>query len=189
MKKGFTLVEVLLAAFVAVVVGALLVGILVNNSGFFYKQNAIISEGMGLNDSVRKIEDYIRQALSVAAGYPEASPVFTSGEQTLVLKIPALSPTGILVGVYDFVVVTKDQSNPKILTVKVFPDGQSQRPGAGTVLTVLLDSIEFKFMDKSGNIVAPAQASSVGVTLKILARTGAIGSSRETSIVTTLRNN
>lgn len=186
---GMTLVEILLAAAAAVAVGALLVGILAQSSGFYYKENAIIREGLSLNDVVHRIDENIREALSVASGYPEASPQFSSGAETLVLKLPSLSGSGTVSGIYDFVVITKDSTNPKILRMKVFPDEQSQRPSADTVLTVILDSIQFRYLDKNGAVVTPVAAFSVGTTLTAMDKTGTIGSSRTTSIVTTLRNN
>lgn len=186
--KGFTLLETVIASAVALVAGTFLVAILVNHSGLFYKQNSIVSEGLSLNDAMREIENNIRQAVYIADGYPGGSPDYTTGAQTLVLKLPALSQSEVIDGVYDYAVVTKDSSEPRVIRVLVFPDFQSTRKASNLVLTNLLESVQFEFLDKSGNLVAPASAASVGTTLTVLSKTGSIGSSRSSSAVTTLRN-
>lgn len=187
-SAGFTLLETVMAAGIALIVGTFLVAILVSHSGLFYKQSSIVNEGLNLNDAMREIENNIRQAVYVADGYPEGSPDYTTGVETLVLKLPALSETGVVDGIYDYAVVAKDSSEPKVVRLWVFPDPQSTRKASNLVLTNLLESVQFKFLDKSGNLVAPTSAASVGTTLTVLSKTGSIGSSRSSSAITTLRN-
>ncbi|OGE35013.1 hypothetical protein A3E45_01665 [Candidatus Daviesbacteria bacterium RIFCSPHIGHO2_12_FULL_43_11] len=186
--RGFTLLETVIAAGIALIVGTFLVAILVNHSGLFYKQNSIVSEGLSLNDAIREIENNIRQAVYVADGYPESAPDYATGVETLVLKLPALSETGVIDGIYDYAVIAKDPSEPKVIRLWIFPDPQSTRKASNLVLTNLLESVNFKFLDKSGNLVAPVSAASVGTTLTVLSQTGSVGSSRASSAVTTLRN-
>lgn len=186
--RGFTLLETVMAAGIALIVGTFLVAILVSHSGLFYKQSSIVSEGLSLNDAIREIENNIRQAVYVADGYPEGSPDYTTGSETLVLKLPALSESGVVDGVYDYVVVAKDPAQSKVMRIWVFPDPQSTRNASNLVLTTLLESVQFKFLDKSGDLVVPAAAASVGTTLTVLSNVGSIGSSRASSAITTLRN-
>lgn len=186
--RGFTLLETVIASAVALIAGTFLVAILVSHSGLFYKQNSIVSEGLSLNDAMREIENNIRQAAYVASGYPEASPEYTTGAETLVLKLPALGQSGVVEGVYDYAVIAKDPTQPKVMKISVFPDPQSSRGASDRVLTNLLESVQFEFIDRGGNTVAPASAASVGTTLTVLSKTGSIGSSRSSSAVTTLRN-
>lgn len=188
-EKGFTLVEMLLALAVTIIIGVYFASILVNNSGFFYKQTAIINEGLSLNDAVSEIDKNIRQASSVAAGYPEASPTYTSGSETLVLKLPAFSDTGTISNTYDYVVVAKDAANPKVVRLLTFPDSQSIRPSTDLVLTTMLESITFSYLDKNNNPVTPSSAAVVSFEVKVSPKLGSIGgSSRTATMVTTLRN-
>lgn len=185
---GFTLIETVVAACVALIAGTFLVAILVNHSGLFYKQNSLVNEGLSLNDAIREIENNVREAVSVAGGYPEQSPEYTTGAETLVLKLPALSTSGVVEGVYDYAVIAKDPALPQVVRLSIFPDPQSTRNTSSLVLTNLLESVSFEFLDRSGNAVAPTEAASVGTTLTVLSKTGSIGSSRSSSAVTTLRN-
>lgn len=183
--RGFTLLEIVLAAGLAVIVGTLLIGILVQNNGFFYKQNAVIFEGVGLNDSMQKINNYLRQAVAVESEYVNGSTTYTAGSQTLVLKLSALNGEEVVENIYDFVVVSAEG---KILRLKVFPNVQSSRKNENLALTTLLQSYGFKYLDKTGNEVFPASATAVETTLTLLAETGSIASSRTATSVMTLRN-
>jgi hypothetical protein len=186
---GFTLVETLIAASVALVAGIFLLSILINHSGVYYKENAMVSGGLSLNDAVTDINNQIKQSSSVAVGYPEDTPTYVTSSNTLVLKLPTLRASGPTTDTFDYVVISIDSSNNKILRVRLFPDALSTRKAMNKVLTPLLDSLNFSYLDKSGNIVAPTSASSVGVALKVLAQTGSISSSRTSTTTTSLRNN
>lgn len=187
-ERGFTILEVLLASAVALIIGTFLAVILVSNSGFFYKQKAIVSEGLGLNDTLAEIDNNIKQAVAVAASYPSVSPIFTTGPETLILKLPALTTQGILEDTYDFVVIAKDLSHPEILRRQIFPDPESHRLASNTVLTTLVKSIQFRFLDKTETVVSPTSASSVEATLTLISKTGSVGSERSAVSQTTLRN-
>mgnify|MGYP001593685870 CR=1 FL=1 len=70
MNRGFTLVEVIVAAAVLAVVGSLLFSILVNSTGFFYQQSSRSQQGLGINDSLVNIKGSIKEADSVSLNYP-----------------------------------------------------------------------------------------------------------------------
>lgn len=186
--RGFTLVEILVAVGVTALVSGILGGILINNNGVMYKQNSIINEGLSLNDAMTAIDDKIRQAAEVAIGYPEESPTYQTGLNTLVLKVPSENSWGIINNTYDYVVILQDTGNAKILRLKVFPDSQSTRKSEDRVLTTVTDYIQFSYLDKSGNAITPASAYQVGVNLSVSPQTGSIGSNRSSSTITTLRN-
>lgn len=187
--KGFSLLEMILAIGITALISGLILSILINNNGVLYKQNSLVSEGLSLNDTLLAIDDKIRQATGVAASYPQAAPIYFSGTNTLVLKLPALdSQGGVINNVYDYMVTTQDTSNNKILRLQVFPDLQSIRKAENKVLTTLVESIEFSFLDKTGASVNPEAAFQVGIDLTVLSKTGSIGSNRSSSSVTTLRN-
>lgn len=184
--RGFTLPEAVLASGITLIVGTVLIGILVNTGGIFYSQNARITEGLSLNDAVARIDGFVKQAAAVAVGYPEGTPTYLSGETVLVLKVPAVSESETMSNVHDFVVVARDSSKEKVLRLKIFPNPLSARSGEDIVLTTLLNSLRFTYLNKIGQTVPPAMATSVGVTLSVLS--GTAGEGRSSSTVTTLRN-
>lgn len=187
-SNGFTLVELIIAAAITLVVGIFLLSILVNNNGLFYKQNALVSEGLSLNDSVSIINKNIMQASAIVASYPESTPLFTSNTETLILKFPSLENGEMVENTYDYIVFYKDTENPKLLKMQIFPDDSSDRVASTSILTTILQNIEFSYLDKNGNVVLPISAASVGVNLTVLAKTGSIGSSRSSTSITNLRN-
>ncbi|MCL5783885.1 MAG: hypothetical protein M1142_00820 [Patescibacteria group bacterium] len=187
--KGMTLLEILIASSLALIVGALLLVILTNHSGVFYKQNALVSEGVSLNDAMGQINDIIRQAAQVATGYPTTSPVYVSGSSALVVQMPAIDPSGDpLTNVYDYAVVAADSTYPNILRMQIFPNAQSTRPAINKVLTTLLQTVQFAYVDQNGNPIVPSGAVSVKTDLTLLSGTGKITSQRTATSITTLRN-
>lgn len=186
--KGFTLVEMLIVAAITLIVGIFLLSILVNNNSLFYKQNALVDEGLSLNDTISAINKNIMQASSVVDSYPENSPLFTSNTETLILKFQSLKNGEIIESAYDYIVYYKDPENPKLLEVQTFPDSDSERVASTSVLTTILQSIVFSYLDKNGNAVLPMSAASVGINLTVLSKTGSIGSSRSSTSITNLRN-
>ncbi len=188
LEGGFTLLETVIASAVALIAGTFLVAILVNHNGVFYQQNSVVSEGLSLNDAIREIDNNIRLGVSVAVGYPEDVPEIYSDNDSLVIKIPAINGVNVTPNVYDFIVISKDQSNIKVLKIQIFPDPQSTRPASNRVLTTLLESVSFTYLDKNGEVVAAASSASVKVDLTVLSKTGSVGSSRSSSSTTTLRN-
>ncbi|MDO8638691.1 MAG: prepilin-type N-terminal cleavage/methylation domain-containing protein [Candidatus Daviesbacteria bacterium] len=187
-NKGFTLVEILIASAIALIVGIFLMGILANNNGLYYKQSSLVSEGLSLNDAVSAINNYIMQAGAVAVSYPEISPLYTSNSETLVLKLPAYNGDEMIDNVFDYIVLYKDPANSKILKVQIFPGTGSTKQALTSVLTTILHNITFSYLDKRGVEVPPASATSVGIDLTVLSKTGSIGSSRSSKAVTNLRN-
>lgn len=188
--KGFTLIEVLITSTVGLIMAILMVTILVGNNGFFNKQNAIINEGLSLNDATAKMDDLIKQSASVAVGYPEISPSYNSGSNILVLKIPSYDAEGnITPDIYDYAIITPDSAKPQILKLLIIPDTLSSRIPQNLVLATILSSIQFKYFDKAGTEVSPNQATSVEANLTVMSKNGAIFSTRSAGMVTKLRNN
>lgn len=184
--RGLSLVEVLIATSVAAIVGVILVAIMVNNTGVFYTQTTKVSQGVASNDSLGKIRSYVREAQFIAANYPESgSPTYTSGSDTLILKVSSIDASGDILSTYDFVISYK---NGDRLRLKVIADPSSQRPAVDQLLSNNVDSVLFQYFDSTGNSVTPAVATRVKVTLKIRQKAG---SGYTTNLATTearLRN-
>lgn len=186
--RGFSLVEVVIATGTALVVGVILVAILISNTGLSYKQSALVNEGLSLNDALQKIDENIRQAASVAPGYPLDTPQYISGGETLVLKLPALGVNDVINGVYDYAVIRKESTGSKILKLQTFPDPSSRRKAQNLVLTTILDSIIFYYLNDDLVEVTPVSSKQVKVSLSVLSQTGSVGSSRTSISITSLRN-
>lgn len=186
--RGFTLMEIIIVAGIAVIIGTLLVGILINNTGVIDKESSMVTQGLNINDALREIETYGRQAVSVVNGYPEVSPIYITGITTLVLKIPAINNQGIINDVYDFVVITKDNSNPKLLKEYIFPNAESIREDKNTILTNLLSSVAFEYLDSNGSSVAASSAVKIKATINVLSKTSSNDQSRSATMVISLRN-
>ncbi len=181
--RGFTLPEVIIASVVAVLVGGLLLGILVQGSGVFYNQSQKVSQGLSINDTLSKIRGFLKEAQSVASGYPVISPDYTSSSSTVVLKIPSIdSSDNVLINTFDFVVFSKDSDK---LIFKLFPDSLSSRKSQDQILSLNVDSVNFAYFDSLGIAVSPTSAVKVKITLRLKQKTGR---EEETNVATSEAN-
>ncbi|MFA5933330.1 MAG: type II secretion system protein [Microgenomates group bacterium] len=186
--RGFTFVETLVVAAVFIIVGTLLASILVNNTGLYNKQTSLVTSGLSINDAVSEIETNIRQASAVVNSYPLITPLYTTNGTTLVLKIPSFDVSGIINNTYDYVVITKDAVKTNLLMLYVFPDSASKRISQTKVLSSILQSIAFTYLDQNDNIVSPTSAVKVKTEVNVQPTGGVADKSRNSVIVTNLRN-
>jgi Tfp pilus assembly protein FimT len=187
-ERGVTLVEILIATVITFVVGGFLVATLVNQTGIFYQQSSIVNQGVSLNDVMARINSDIRESSAIAVSVTYNSVEYTTGSDSVIFELPAYNSQGILSGVSDYIVIKVDDENENVLRRLVLPDQQSLRSSSNTVLTSILESVEYIYLDSSDEIVQPSSASKVSATVTVLARTGSIGSPRSSTIVTSLRN-
>lgn len=164
--KGLTLVEVLVGMGIATVVGGLLLVIIVNSTGLFYKQSSTIEQGIGANDALSAVKNSIKEARSIAANYPETQPfTYTTGSTQLVLKLPSLDLSGnIIADSFDYYVFYLDQTK---LRFKVFPNALSQRTSRDQILSTSVESLEFRYYNLVNPPVevTPVSAAKVKITL------------------------
>ena len=186
--NGFTLLEIVIVAGLAMIIGTVLAGILVNNTGVFYQQNSIVKSGLSVNDLLQTLSATISQSSSIASGYPESSPTYTSSANTLVLKLASLDSNGVIPGVYDYIVIHEDLADVNVLRMQTFANPLSDRRSSDQVLTTLLEGITYNYLDKAGLEVVPTAASSIKVTVEALLKQGSIGQKQSSSIIITLRN-
>lgn len=179
--QGFTLFEVLIASTISALIGAILVGILVQNNGIFVNQSTRINQSIGLNDATDMIKTDIRLSSNVASGYPAASPTYTSSSSTLVLAIPSIDSSGnIISNTFDYIVITQDSAKPQVLRELTFPDAQSSRKNTNRVLLASLSKVTFLFFDKNGNSTSPTSAGRINFTL-VQSTTNAISTQQSSS--------
>ena len=70
-NKGFTLLEILIVVGIAIVTSSLLVVILANTAGLFYKESAKVGQGLSANDGLSKFRQIVKESNSITPQYPE----------------------------------------------------------------------------------------------------------------------
>lgn len=188
-QSGLTLAEILVAVFIASMVGSLLLVIMANSTGLFLKESSKIGQGVGVNDALMLIRQDVKRANSVAASYTHGSTTYTSGANQLVLTLPSIDAGGnIIQNTYDYFVYLKDQN---VLRLKSFPNPLSQRKESDRVLATYVALIFFQYYNSSTppEEVSPNLAAKIKASLVLNQKAG---SSEEQIIATSeanLRNN
>lgn len=164
-ETGLTLVEVLIAIGISVMVGALLLIIIVNSMGLFYKESAKVQEGLNVNDALGKVRSSIKESSGVVASKTLESTTYTSSVTQIVLKIPALNSLGNTIpDTFDYIVFLKDQTN---LRYKLFPDSQSSRKSQDQIFSTSLDSLTFNYLDSQNPPVEVTAATATKVRISL----------------------
>ncbi len=162
-SKGITLVEVIISTSIAVVVGGLLLTILANSSGLFYKESSKVSIGLNTNDALAKVRSSIKESSGV---------VDTSGSNKLVLKVPSLDQSSnIIADTFDVFVFSQDENK---LRFKIFPNEASSRKIQDQIFSTDVDQLIFSYLN-SGNPpteVAPVNATKVRISLTLKQKSG-----------------
>ena len=173
-SRGFTLIEVLIVVGIATVVAALLVVIIANSAGLFYKQSAKLSQGLGVNDALAKFRQIVKESNSIATGYPPgSSSAYTTSATQIVLTIPSIDTLGnIIPNVFDYFVFHQDQDKLKL---KIFPDIQSSRKSQDQILARYVNGASFHYYDSQNPPaeVPPSSATKIRMTLNLRQKSGA----------------
>ncbi len=171
-EKGLTLVEILIAMGVAVVVGILLLSVMINSAGLFYRESSKLQEGLNINDALSKVRQSTKQSSGVIASYTYGGTTYTSSATQVVLKIPALDNLGnIISNTNDYIVFFQDQNK---LRYKLFPDAQSSRKSQDQIFSTSVDSLTFKYLNSQNppNEVTPVSATKVRIILSLKQKNG-----------------
>lgn len=164
-QSGFTLVEMIITIAITAIVGVALLVILVNSMGLQTAQSNRVMQGLGINDSLSDISNWVRRASVVAEGYPTTPYTYTSGESVLVLKIPSIDASDNVVDdVYDYVVFVVEDAK---LKEKLFPDNLSSRKPVNKILTNNIASVVFSYQNATGQTVTPSAASVITATINL----------------------
>lgn len=163
----------LISVSIAAVVGGLLLVIIVNSTGLFYKESSKVEQGLNTNDALAEVRKSIKQSSAVVALYTSDAVTYTSGETQIVLKVPSLDSSGdnILTS-FDYFVFFQDTGK---LRFKIFPGIVSSRKAQDRIFSNIVDSLVFKYLSP-GNPpleVAPENAAKVRITLKLKQKAGA----------------
>ncbi len=184
-SRGLSLIEVLISAGIAVVVGTLLVTIIINSAGLFTKQSSKLSQGLNTNDALSKIRESIKEANSVAASFS----IYTSGVTQLVLSVPSIdSSNNIISNTFDYYIFFKDAN---FLRFKTFPNAASVKKAQDQIFSNSLDSLNFQYFDSASPPleVTPGSANKVRVTLSLKQKNGSLVEVKTSTSEASLRNN
>lgn len=189
-SKGITLTEILVTLAITAVVVTLLATIFSQNNRLFYNQQTKVSHGISSNEVINQIDDAIRGAISVEAQYPAQNPTYTSGDSTLILKLPSIDGSGnVISGVFDYMVFSKDLTLPAILRQIIYTDPQSARKSANKVISTTLKSLTITYLSDVKATVSPTSASLVNYSLILSSKQGDQTIESSASGQTRLRNN
>ncbi len=169
--NGFTLMEVIIATGITAIVGSLIVGILVNNTGVYYQQSAKIEQGVQLNNTLANIEKNIRNTNSITASYPETgTPLYTTGNNALVLKTLSIDSSNNIIGnSFDYLIYGITQGH---LHFRIYPDIKSARKSRDQILADNVTSLLFEYLDLNNSPVGFNAASKVKITVVVNQKAG-----------------
>ena len=187
-QAGFTLLELVITMGLVSVVGLLLVVIIVNSTGVFYKESSKLSQGLNSNDALSSIRGDIKQSNGVVATYTDGSTTYTSGTTQLILKLSSIdSSNNLISNTYAYFVYFLDQ---KKLRLKSFPDPASVRKKQDQIFSTIVDSVLFQYFNLSNPPleVSPTTASKVKITITLKEKSGAGYETRTATSEATLRN-
>lgn len=171
-QVGLTLVELLITLGVAILVGGLLLTIMVNTLGLFYKESSTRTQGLSINDALSKIRSAIKESSTVATSFTSGA-TYTSSVTQLVLKITSLDLSGNLItNTFDYFVFFLDGSN---LRFKTFPDVLSSRKAQDQIFSTNVKNLQFKYLDLQNPPieVLPSEALKVRTSLTLQQKSGA----------------
>lgn len=173
-SRGWSLLEVLLVTTIAAVAGGLLISLIVSSNRLFFDQSAQISQGLSLNQAKLEITDLIKSSAGVVPQYPVSGTAqFVTDENTIILKLPAISASGdVIESVYDYAVIETDPIRDNVLRKQIFKDNQSNRKAENKVLSTSMNTISFNYLDGNNTSVSSNQAVRVGFIINLSTKSG-----------------
>jgi len=183
--RGIGLIEVVLASSLAMVVGVLLISLMVNNTGVFYKETSKVGLGLSANDALSSIRSDIKLSLRVLPSYTNDGNTYFSNSSGIVLQLASVNSTGVISDTFDHIVYFR--ASDKIY-YKLFPGEGSNRSSINQILTSFVDTLTFQYFDSNGLEVTPATASLVKVSLKLAQIAGGKSETRVATTEASLRN-
>lgn len=186
--KGFTLLEMVITMGLVSVVGLLLVVIIVNSTGVFYKESSKLSLGLNINDALSSIRSVIKQSNGVVATYTDGSTTYTSGTTKLILKLSSIdSSNNLISGTFDYFIYFLDQ---KRLRLKSFPDSVSARKIQDQIFSTTVDFLLFQYFNLNNppTEVTPETAGKVRATVTLNIKNGTNYETKTATSEATLRN-
>jgi type II secretory pathway pseudopilin PulG len=145
-QRGMTLAETLSAIGIMTIVLLIVTQIFIINYDVAIKQTSRIDNDVGAVFAVRRISDAARGATAVVASRTINGTAYTTGTDTLILRIPSLdSSSNIIADTYDYIAFYRDAASP----TKVFTDTEtgsgSARLGGKRLMTAYNQIMAFRY--------------------------------------------
>jgi len=158
MKRGFTLIEVVITMALSVVMLVALTSLFRAFNATYAYQQAFTGTTDASGSVLRTIESAVRPANAVLTSHAFNAGTYTSGEESLVLELPATDASGsVLAGKHDYVAFYRSATTAYQL-VEVDP-ASARRSGLSTIGREVV-SLAFTYNDPS-----PALATLVSVDI------------------------
>lgn len=168
---GLTLIELLISLGIVILIGVLLLTIMVNTLGLFYKESSTLTQGLSINDALSKIRSAVKQSSAVVPSFTSGL-TYSSQATQLILKITSIdSSNNLIVNTFDYFVFFLDGSK---LRFKTYPDVSSFRVSQDQIFSTNVKSLEFKYLDLQNppNEVVPGTAGKVRISLVLQQKSG-----------------
>lgn len=151
MKKGVTLIELIILMGLIVLVGGVLT---VTFERTFKVYRLETNRGkliLSTNDALDRISREVRQSLSVAV----SSGTYTTGAQVLVLQLASVdAQQKIIPATYDYLVYRLDPTKTTNLQEIIIADAASSRTSHTRVILANVSALAFTYYDKTGTVLA-----------------------------------
>lgn len=168
---GLTLIELLISLGIVILAGVLLLTVMVNTLGLFYKESSTRTQGLSINDALSKIRSAVKQSSGVAASFTSGV-TYTSSSAEVVLKMASVdSSDNLISNTFDYFVFFLDGNN---LRFKTFPDVLSSRKAQDQIFSTNVKNLQFKYLDLQNPPmeVLPSEALKVRISLILQQKSG-----------------
>jgi len=126
--SGFTLAELVVVIGLFGILLVLGFGILLSNYRFYANQSDEIRAVNATREAGNRLSELARGAGAFVVSYTYGSTTYTTGPTTVILQIPSIdSSDAIIVGSFDYGIVTQDLVSSNRLIIITDPDPQSAR--------------------------------------------------------------
>jgi type II secretory pathway pseudopilin PulG len=157
--RGFSLVEAITVIGIMTIVLVMVTQIFSVTYDVFVKQTARTENETGAVLAARTVADLTRGASAVMTSQVINGTTYTTGADTLVLKLPAIdSSNNVLAATYDYVAIYRDGT----LTTKIFSDtdaaASSRRVDGKKLVTAYNQTMRFRYNDPDVSKATRVQA-------------------------------
>jgi len=181
MKKGISIIELLVTIVIFTIVSGILVAIFISGWRTFHWQSSQADTQAQAKFVTSTISREIQQADRVLASRTFGAESYTSSATTLILEIPSIDANQYIIeGSYDFEVFYLDPADPKKLKLKREANPSSARRTETKTISGSIENLTFVY--KKGDVeVSPAESEIV--TIKITTSQTSYGKTQKTSLV------
>ncbi len=189
-QRGFTLVEVLVSIAIFVGMSTVIIGVYIGCQRSFITGRILLDLHGQTRQSLHWVRKDIKSAIVIRTSQTIGSKTYKTGDNELVLSLPAIDSNMDLTNSVDYVVYHLNDSDPAILERIVSP-GSGGRPAGTYIIAQDVSALNFSSEDTGlgsvGTLVAVRNITIVLTTAKTVLGGRVLQSNVSTSIL--LRNN